>query len=164
MIERMPNQIRKFNRLVRGHHLDCLDNLRVNRRAFGRLCVIVRNYGGLVDGKHVLWKNNGKRLILHKKNRVVKYTYNRFGQTVSHYVHLVLTAVLYQNTLVYKETLATFAQYLAFQSAASFHIQAWEAIQGRFERRPNSTRFLMGECPDHIYKSLKTARKRHRQG
>ncbi|KAL8537398.1 hypothetical protein ACS0TY_012514 [Phlomoides rotata] len=48
MIERMP-QIRELNRLTHGNHYDCLDNLRVDHNAFGRLCTILRNRGGLVD-------------------------------------------------------------------------------------------------------------------
>ncbi|KAL8478716.1 hypothetical protein ACS0TY_030555 [Phlomoides rotata] len=33
-------------------------------------------------------------LAHHKKNIVVKFDYQRFGQTVSHYVHIMLKAVL----------------------------------------------------------------------
>ncbi|KAL8488308.1 hypothetical protein ACS0TY_024546 [Phlomoides rotata] len=94
----MPNQIRELTRLVGGHHYDCLDNLRVTRSAFGRLCTILRNREGLVEGKHVSVEEQVSMfwgiLVHHKKNRVVKYTFNLSGQTVSHYVHLVLTAML----------------------------------------------------------------------
>ncbi|KAL8480266.1 hypothetical protein ACS0TY_026984 [Phlomoides rotata] len=98
MIERLPNQIRELIRLTGGHHSDCLDNLRVDRNAFGRLCIILRNRGGLVDGKHVTVEEQVSMFLgilgHHKKNRVVKFTFNHSGQTVSHYVHLVLTVVL----------------------------------------------------------------------
>ncbi|KAL8492410.1 hypothetical protein ACS0TY_023846 [Phlomoides rotata] len=104
MIERMPNQIRELNRLIRGNHYDCLDNLRVDRNAFGRLCIILQNRGGLVDGKHVSIEEQISMflgiLVHHKKNGVVRYTYNRSGQTVSHYVHLVLTAILQLDSIL----------------------------------------------------------------
>ncbi|KAL8519006.1 hypothetical protein ACS0TY_010089 [Phlomoides rotata] len=104
LIERMPNQIRELNRLTRGNHYDCLENLRVDRNAFGRLCIILRNCGGLVDGKHVSVEEQVSMflgiLVHHKKNRVVRYTYNRSGQTVSHYVHLVLTVILQLHSIL----------------------------------------------------------------
>ncbi|KAL8498086.1 hypothetical protein ACS0TY_021424 [Phlomoides rotata] len=104
MIEGMPNQIRELNRLTRGNHYDCLDNLRVDRNAFGRLCTILRNHGGLVDGKHVSIEEQVSMflgiLAHHKKNRVVRYTYNRSDQNVSHYVHLVLTAILQLHSIL----------------------------------------------------------------
>ncbi|KAL8552100.1 hypothetical protein ACS0TY_000963 [Phlomoides rotata] len=91
-------------KLTRGNHYDCLDNLRVDRNAFGRLCTILRNCGGLVDGKHVSVEEQVSMflgiLAHHKKNRVVRYTYNRSGQTVSHYVHLVLTAILQLHSIL----------------------------------------------------------------
>ncbi|KAL8497672.1 hypothetical protein ACS0TY_021127 [Phlomoides rotata] len=105
MIERMPNQIRELNRLTRGNHYNCLDNLRLDRNTFGRLYTIWRNRGGLVDGKHVSVKEQVSMflgiLAHHKKNRVVRYTYNRSGQTVSHYVHLVLTAILQLHSILF---------------------------------------------------------------
>ncbi|KAL8546946.1 hypothetical protein ACS0TY_006599 [Phlomoides rotata] len=104
LIERMPNQIRELNRLTRGNHYDCLENLSVDRNAFGRLCIILRNRGGLVDGKHVSVEEQVSMflgiLAHHKKNRVVRYTYNRSSQTVSHYVHLVLTAILQLHSIL----------------------------------------------------------------
>ncbi|KAL8541068.1 hypothetical protein ACS0TY_002377 [Phlomoides rotata] len=104
MIERMPNQVRELNRLIHGNHSDCLDNLHVDRIAFGRLCIILRNRGGLVDGKHVSVEEQVSMflgiLAHHKKNRVVRYTYNWSGQTVSHYVHLVLMAVLQLHSIL----------------------------------------------------------------
>ncbi|KAL8534129.1 hypothetical protein ACS0TY_010221 [Phlomoides rotata] len=90
--------------LTRGNHYDCLENLRVDRNAFGRLCIILRNCGGLVDGKHVSVEEQVSMflgiLVHHKKNRVMRYTYNRSGQTVSHYVHLVLTVILQLHSIL----------------------------------------------------------------
>ncbi|KAL8470978.1 hypothetical protein ACS0TY_033523 [Phlomoides rotata] len=76
----MPNQKRELNRLVCGHHSDCLDNL----------CVDLEEHVSMFLG-----------ILAHqKKNRVVKYTYNRSGQTVSHYVHLVLIVVLQLHSIL----------------------------------------------------------------
>ncbi|KAL8531617.1 hypothetical protein ACS0TY_008277 [Phlomoides rotata] len=57
MIERLSGQAVNLGRLIGGNQIDCYDNLRMDRNAFGRLCVILKNRrgggGGLVDGKHV---------------------------------------------------------------------------------------------------------------
>ncbi|KAL8465097.1 hypothetical protein ACS0TY_034553 [Phlomoides rotata] len=89
MIKRMPNQIRELARLVGGHHSECLDNLHIDRIAFGRLCSILRNRGGLVDGKYVSVEEQVSMflgiLAHHKKNQDVKYDFNRSGQNFDMY-------------------------------------------------------------------------------
>ncbi|KAL8501113.1 hypothetical protein ACS0TY_020614 [Phlomoides rotata] len=50
--------------------------------------------GGLVDGKHVSVEEQVVMFLSilahHKENRVVKFNHQRYGQMVSHYVHVVL--------------------------------------------------------------------------
>ncbi|KAL8534724.1 hypothetical protein ACS0TY_010675 [Phlomoides rotata] len=53
----MPNQVRELNMLIHGNHFDCLDNFHVDRNAFGRLYIKLRNHGGLVDGNMFLLKS-----------------------------------------------------------------------------------------------------------
>ncbi|KAL8556202.1 hypothetical protein ACS0TY_003842 [Phlomoides rotata] len=129
LIERMPNQIRELTRLVGGHHCDCLDNLCVTRSAFGRLCTILRNWGGLVDGKYVFVEEEVSMflgiLAHHKKNRVVKYTFNRSGQTVSHYVHLVLTAMLQLHSVL-------LVQPVPIPEDSTNHRWKWFKVNGTF--------------------------------
>ncbi|XP_047952959.1 uncharacterized protein LOC125198692 [Salvia hispanica] len=62
---RIPQQVRYINRLLRVSDVACLENLRLDRNAFGRLCIMLRQIGDVVD-----------------------------GYTVSKYVHAVLKAVL----------------------------------------------------------------------
>ncbi|KAL8488703.1 hypothetical protein ACS0TY_024842 [Phlomoides rotata] len=98
MIDRIPDQVKEMNRLVMGFDSDCHENLRMDRNAFGRLCYLLRNIGGLSNGKFVSVEEQVAMFLSilahHKKNKVVKFKFLRSGQTVSHYVHLVLGAVL----------------------------------------------------------------------
>ncbi|KAL8553359.1 hypothetical protein ACS0TY_001873 [Phlomoides rotata] len=105
MIDRMPSQAVNMGRLIGGHQVDCYDNLRMDRNAFGRLCVLLRSRGGLVDGRHVTVEEQVAMFLSilahHKKNRVVKFNHQRSGQTVSQYVHAVLLAVLKMHTVLF---------------------------------------------------------------
>ncbi|KAL8469485.1 hypothetical protein ACS0TY_032361 [Phlomoides rotata] len=110
MIERLPGQAVNLGRLIGGNQIDCYDNLRMDRNAFSRLCVILKNWGeggggGLVDGKHVSVEEQVAMFLSilthHKKNRVVKFYHQRSGQTVSHYVNVVLLAVLRLHSVLF---------------------------------------------------------------
>ncbi|KAL8481947.1 hypothetical protein ACS0TY_028188 [Phlomoides rotata] len=105
MIERLPSQAVNLGRLIGGNQIDCYDNLRMDRNAFGRLCVILKNRGGLVDGKHVSVEEQVAMFLSilahHKKNRVVRFNHQRSGQTVSHYVNAVLLAVLRLHSVLF---------------------------------------------------------------
>ncbi|XP_057809131.1 uncharacterized protein LOC131023606 [Salvia miltiorrhiza] len=98
MIERIPDQNRHMNRLVGVSDVDCLENLRMDRNTFGRLCTLLRESGGLSDGRHIRVEEQVAMFLSvlahHKKNRVVRFDFWRSGQTVSRFVHLVLKAVL----------------------------------------------------------------------
>ncbi|XP_057793629.1 uncharacterized protein LOC131010223 [Salvia miltiorrhiza] len=98
MIERIPDQNRHMNRLVGVSDVDCLANLRMDRNTFGRLCTLLRESGGLSDGRHIRVEEQVAMFLSvlahHKKNRVVRFDFWRSGQTVSRFVHLVLKAVL----------------------------------------------------------------------
>lgn len=41
-LSRIPDQVRHINRLVNVSDVACLDNLRMDQNAFGRLCLILR--------------------------------------------------------------------------------------------------------------------------
>ncbi|KAL8499218.1 hypothetical protein ACS0TY_022264 [Phlomoides rotata] len=105
MIERLPSQAVNLGRLIGGNQIDCYDNLRMDRNAFGRLCVILKNRGGLVDGKHVSVEEQVAMFLSilahHKKNRVVRFNHQRSGQIVSHYVNAVLLAVLRLHSVLF---------------------------------------------------------------
>lgn len=97
-ISRVPDQVSYFNRLVRDSDVACLDNLRMDRNTFGRLCILLRSTGELVAGSFVSIEEQVAMflgvLAHHKKNRIFKFAFKRSGHTVSRYVHAVLGAVL----------------------------------------------------------------------
>lgn len=101
--DRVPNQVNHMNRLVRVTDVDCVDNLRMDRNTFGRLCLLIRQVEGLKDGRFVFVEEQVAMflgiLAHHKKNRIVKFEFWRSGQTISRYFHRVLNAILKLNTL-----------------------------------------------------------------
>lgn len=98
MIDRIPSQVHHLNRVTGVYNTDCISNLRMDRNAFGRLCLILRQRGGLEDGKYVTVEEQVASFLAvlahHKKNRIIGFDYWRSGQTVSFYLHKVLKAVL----------------------------------------------------------------------
>ncbi|KAL8493624.1 hypothetical protein ACS0TY_024708 [Phlomoides rotata] len=91
-----------MGKLIGGHQVDCYDNLRMDHNAFGRLCILLRNRGGLVDVSVEEQVAVFLSILAHhKKNCVVKFNHQRSGQTVSHYVHDVLLFVLKMHTVLF---------------------------------------------------------------
>ena len=76
----------------------CVENLQIDRNAFGRLCRIFRQNGDLKDGRFVMVEEQvalfQSILAHHKKIKVVKFDFARSGYTVSYYVHRVLRVVI----------------------------------------------------------------------
>ncbi|XP_057777660.1 uncharacterized protein LOC130996168 [Salvia miltiorrhiza] len=76
----------------------------MDRSTFARLCVILRERGGLVNGRFVTVEEQVAMFLSvlahHKKNRVVQFDFWRSGQTISHYVHAVLGAIIRLHDLV----------------------------------------------------------------
>ncbi|XP_042025932.1 uncharacterized protein LOC121772777 [Salvia splendens] len=76
---RVPDQVRHINRLVGVSDVACLENLRMDRNTFGRLCIMLCQTRDLVDGEYVMVEEQVAMFLSFK---------------VSHYVHAVLRAVL----------------------------------------------------------------------
>ncbi|KAL8527400.1 hypothetical protein ACS0TY_005312 [Phlomoides rotata] len=97
MIARMLGQASHLNKLYLLRDADCLPNLRMDRNTFARLCILLRDLGGLTNQKYVGVEEQVSKFLSvlahHKKQSVVKFDYQRSGQTVSRYTHLVLKAV-----------------------------------------------------------------------
>ncbi|XP_047958883.1 uncharacterized protein LOC125204315 [Salvia hispanica] len=97
-LRRIPDQVKHINRLVHVSDVACVENLRMNRNAFGRLCRIFRQNGDLKDNKFVMVEERVALflpiLAHHKKIKVVKFDSARSGYTVSYYVHRILRAVI----------------------------------------------------------------------
>ncbi|KAG8376055.1 hypothetical protein BUALT_Bualt09G0023800 [Buddleja alternifolia] len=98
MADRIPDQVSHMRRIVEYSDTSCVNNLRMNRNAFGRLCYLLEHVGGLIDSRHV---NIPEKVCMflstlahHKKNCIVKHDFIRSGHTVSKYFHAVLVALL----------------------------------------------------------------------
>ncbi|KAG8369191.1 hypothetical protein BUALT_Bualt15G0125500 [Buddleja alternifolia] len=59
MAHRRPDQVSHMRRIVELSDTSCVDNLRMNRNAFGRLCYLLEHVGGLVDSRHVSLSEKG---------------------------------------------------------------------------------------------------------
>lgn len=53
MINRIPYQVTEMERLIGRFNSDCFENLRMDRNTFGRLCLLLRDVGGLSTGKYI---------------------------------------------------------------------------------------------------------------
>ncbi|KAL8484895.1 hypothetical protein ACS0TY_027260 [Phlomoides rotata] len=104
MITLMPGQVSHLNRLCLLRDSDCLSNLRMDQNTFAQLCILLRDLRGLTNQKYAGVEEQVSMFLSvlahHKKQSVVKFDYQRSGQTVSRYVHLVLKAVLKLNYLI----------------------------------------------------------------
>ncbi|KAG8370064.1 hypothetical protein BUALT_Bualt14G0078800 [Buddleja alternifolia] len=103
MAHKIPKQIEHLENLVELNDVDCLDNLRMPRGPFTKLCYLVKNVGGLTDSKYVTVKEKVALFLFilahHKKMRIVLYDFKRSMQTVSKYFHEVLAAFLKLHTM-----------------------------------------------------------------
>ncbi|KAG8382503.1 hypothetical protein BUALT_Bualt05G0084000 [Buddleja alternifolia] len=76
----------------------CLEQLRMDRNCFGRLCMLLRDVGGLKPTRNVQI-NEQVAIFLHilghhTKNRIVKQSYKRSGYTISKHFNSVLNSLL----------------------------------------------------------------------
>ena len=98
VLDSIPAHIRNLDRLVRVTDRACVDNLRMDRNTFGRLCHILRDRVGLIDQKRVTVEEQVAMFLCvlahHKKAPIVGYNFMRSSQTVSRYIHIVLRGVL----------------------------------------------------------------------
>ncbi|XP_057445094.1 protein ALP1-like [Lotus japonicus] len=87
-----------LNRLYRGTESDCIEQLRVSKRAFVKLCGILQDKGQLVRTRNVP-TIEAVAMFLHilahnLKYRVVHFTYYRSKETISRQFNNVLRAVM----------------------------------------------------------------------
>ncbi|XP_047976969.1 uncharacterized protein LOC125218265 isoform X2 [Salvia hispanica] len=103
MVNSFPTHVRHLDRLVRLTDKSCVDNLRMDRNTFGRLCRILRDSVGLIDQKFVTVEEQVAMFLCvlshHKKSRIVGYNFIRSSQTVSKYIHIVLRGILSLHSL-----------------------------------------------------------------
>ncbi|KAL8472909.1 hypothetical protein ACS0TY_029942 [Phlomoides rotata] len=98
LISRVPKQIKNLRNVVGISDLECLNQLRMTRDVFSRLCFVLQNSGGLKASRNT---SVGEQVAMflsilahHTKNRIVKSKYMRSGRTVSKYFHRVLNAII----------------------------------------------------------------------
>ncbi|XP_047940151.1 putative nuclease HARBI1 isoform X2 [Salvia hispanica] len=103
MLDSIPAHVKQLDRFVRVTDRSCIDNLRMDRNTFGRLCRILRDRVGLIDKKFVTLEEQVAMFLCvlshHKKSRIVGYDFMRSSQTVSRYIHTVLRGVLTLHSL-----------------------------------------------------------------
>lgn len=98
LLNKIPDQLKHLNRLVKLSDTNCVANLRMDVNTFGKLCKILSQRGGLITGKSLPVDEQVAIFVgvlaHHDKNRVVKFRFSRSGATVSYYMQKVLCAVL----------------------------------------------------------------------
>ncbi|XP_042065797.1 uncharacterized protein LOC121809302 isoform X2 [Salvia splendens] len=98
LLKRIPANVHHINSLVGVIDRSCMDNLRMDRNTFGRLCRLLKDVSGLVDKKFVTVEEMVAMflgiLAHHNKTRVVGFHFLRSSQTVCRYLHVVLYGVL----------------------------------------------------------------------
>ncbi|KAK6147591.1 hypothetical protein DH2020_018503 [Rehmannia glutinosa] len=104
MVDRIPKQIEHMQELIELSDVDCLNNLRMTRVAFSKLCYLLKHVGGLTDSRYV-FVNEKVALFLsilahHKKVRIVRFDFKRSGQMVTAHFHVVLNVVLRIHSLL----------------------------------------------------------------
>ncbi|KAL5539393.1 hypothetical protein UlMin_044022 [Ulmus minor] len=86
------------HRLVYESDATSLDNLRMTRHAFTKLCTMLQTIGGLRGSKYLCVDEQVAMflhiLAHHVKNRFIKFQFLRSRQTVSRYFHNVLHSII----------------------------------------------------------------------
>lgn len=87
-----------LNRLYRGTEADCIEQLRVSKRTFFKLCKILKEKGQLVRTRNVP-TTEAVAMFLHilahnLKYRVVHFSYCRSKETISRQFNNVLRAIM----------------------------------------------------------------------
>lgn len=95
---RMFKQLSYLYELVYENDIICIDQLRMDRVAFHKLCQIFTTKGQLRGTRNISVEEMVAMflnvLAHHHKNRVIKFHFYRYGQTVSKYFHEYLKAVI----------------------------------------------------------------------
>ncbi|PPD70354.1 hypothetical protein GOBAR_DD32770 [Gossypium barbadense] len=94
-------------RLVHASDETCIEQVRMNRFTFFKLCEMLQTLGGLKSSRHMLVDEQVAMFLHiishHLKNRVIKHHFNRSGETVSRSFHSVLNAVIRLQDVLFKK-------------------------------------------------------------
>ncbi|XP_024978959.1 uncharacterized protein LOC112516168 [Cynara cardunculus var. scolymus] len=88
----------EIQRITRESDIICANELRIDRNAFALLCELLKTRGGLLDDGNVTIEEQVATFVNilahHTKNRCLQVRLYRSGETISRYVHRVLSALL----------------------------------------------------------------------
>ncbi|BFG41564.1 hypothetical protein CerSpe_278380 [Prunus speciosa] len=88
----------RLNRLYNGKEVDCIEQLRVSRKAFQSLCTILHEKGGLARTRNVSIEESVAtflNILAHNlKFRVIGFDYYRSKETISRQFNSVLRAMM----------------------------------------------------------------------
>ncbi|PPD73056.1 hypothetical protein GOBAR_DD30037 [Gossypium barbadense] len=94
-------------RLVYASDETYIEQVRMNRTAFFKLCEMLESLGGLKSSRNMLVDEQVAMFLHiishHLKNRVIKHHFRRSGETVSRAFHSVLNAVIRLQDVLFKK-------------------------------------------------------------
>ncbi|MFQ6650496.1 hypothetical protein Gotur_022410, partial [Gossypium turneri] len=94
-------------RLINARDETCIEQVRMNRTAFFKLCEMLQMLGGLKSSRNMLVDEQVAMFLHiishHLKNRVIKHHFNRSEETVSRSFHSVLNAVIHLQDVLFKK-------------------------------------------------------------
>ena len=95
------------NRLVYASDETCIEQVRMNRFSFFKLCEMLESIGGLKSSRVMLVDEQVTMFLHiishHLKNWVIKHHFRRSGETVSRAFHSVLNAVIRLQDVLFKK-------------------------------------------------------------
>ncbi|PPD99794.1 hypothetical protein GOBAR_DD03200 [Gossypium barbadense] len=94
-------------RLVYASDETCIEQVRMNRTAFFKLCEMLESIEGLKSSRNMLVDEQVAMFLHiishHLKNRVIKHHFRRSGETISRVFHGVLDAVIRLQYVLFKK-------------------------------------------------------------
>ncbi|KAG8481572.1 hypothetical protein CXB51_026543 [Gossypium anomalum] len=94
-------------RLVYASDETCIEQVRMDRTTFFKLCEMLQTLGELKSSRNMLVDEQVAMFLHiishHLKNRVIKHHFNRSGETVSRSFHNVLNAVIRLQDVLFKK-------------------------------------------------------------
>ena len=106
--ERMKNRMTNLRVMIMESDQVCIDQLRTDRRAFWKLCEMLKLVDKLEENRNVAVEEMVviflHTLAHHSKNRVMQLVFRRSGETVSRYFNVVLNAILRLHTYLLKKS------------------------------------------------------------
>lgn len=105
--ERCSARILNLRPIIQGSDVACLDNLRMDRACFYKLCEMLRDVGGLQGNRNTSLEEIVALFLFtlshDTKNRRTQLYFRRSGETISRHFNLVLKVVLRCHHILFKK-------------------------------------------------------------